>query len=52
MNKKRKIRLLLGGILTLALVVTCGVVYQSGVRAHRMRKNLLWRTKRILLTRQ
>ena len=33
MNKKRKLRLLLGGILTLTLVVTCGVVYQSGSKS-------------------
>ena len=41
MNKKRKIRLLLGGILTLALVVTCGVVYQSGGKSTPNEKELV-----------
>ena len=41
MNKKRKIRLLLGGILTLALVVTCGVVYQSGSKSTPNEKELV-----------
>ena len=41
MNKKRKIRLLLGGILTLALVVTCGVVYQSGSKSTANEKELV-----------
>ena len=38
MNKKRKIRVLLGSILTLALVVTCGVVYQSGSKGDKNRR--------------
>ena len=41
MNKKRKIRLLLGGILTFALVVTCGVVYQSGSKSTPNEKELV-----------
>ena len=41
MNKKRKIRLLLGGILTLALVATCGVVYQSGSKSTPNEKELV-----------
>ena len=41
MNKKRKIRVLLGGILTLALVVTCGVVYQSGSKSTPNEKELV-----------
>ena len=41
MNKKRKIRLLLGGILTLALVATCGIVYQSGSKSTPNEKELV-----------
>ena len=41
MNKKRKIRVLLGSILTLALVVTCGVVYQSGSKSTPNEKELV-----------
>lgn len=41
MNKKRKIRVLLGSILTLALVVTCGVVYQSGSKSTANEKELV-----------
>lgn len=41
MNKKRKIRVMLGGILTLALVVTCGVVYQSGSKSTPNEKELV-----------
>ena len=40
-NKKRKIRLLLGGILTLALVATCGIVYQSGSKSTPNEKELV-----------
>ncbi len=41
MNKKRKFRLLLGGILTLALVATCGIVYQSGSKSTPNEKELV-----------
>ena len=41
MNKKKKIRLLLGGILTLALVATCGIVYQSGSKSTPNEKELV-----------
>lgn len=41
MNKKRKIRLLLGGILTLTLAATCGVIYQSGSKSMPNEKELV-----------
>lgn len=47
MSKKGKIRVALGSLLALTLVVT-----SPGVRAEQMRKNLLRRTRKILLTRQ
>ena len=45
MNKKRKFRLLLGGILTLALVATCGIVYQSGSKSTPNEKELVMENK-------